>query len=214
MHQLLLFDPMELFDPAEVAQLKERLDARPAEFDRFFRRYAPGLVGFLVVQGASIADANEIAQESMIEAYRDWTAIAYPASWIRVVASRKLRHRLKLAARESSLDLLLAGNEDQRLLSSGDEFTAEESLEAMLTNLDLHRFLQRLPQRQRQILAWTMQGYTPKEIADILHLSPEGVRSSLHKARDTLRPLVAAEGVYRRPTPAPRKTVSRRRRGR
>ncbi|MFE3222875.1 RNA polymerase sigma factor [Nocardia sp. NPDC059228] len=196
--QLSLFDSTELLGPIELAQYRERLATRHAEFEQFFRRCAPGLVGFLVMQGASTADANEIVQESMIEAFRDWTAITYPASWIRVVIIRKLRHRMRLAARESSLDLLLAGNEDQRLLSSGDEFTAEESLEAMLTKLDLNRFLQRLPQRQRQILAWTAQGYTPTEIASFLHISPEGVRSSLHKARNTLRPLVETEGVYRR----------------
>ncbi|GGR46147.1 sigma factor-like helix-turn-helix DNA-binding protein [Streptomyces netropsis] len=43
-----------------------------------------------------------------------------------------------------------------------------------------------LPYRQRQILAWTLSGYTPSEIAQQLELTPEAVRASLKKARRTL----------------------------
>jgi DNA-directed RNA polymerase specialized sigma24 family protein len=43
--------------------------------------------------------------------------------------------------------------------------------------------LKSLPPRQRQVLAWTLAGYTPSDIADQLGLPAETVRGNLAKAR-------------------------------
>ncbi|WP_411156985.1 sigma factor-like helix-turn-helix DNA-binding protein [Nocardia cyriacigeorgica] len=43
--------------------------------------------------------------------------------------------------------------------------------------------LQTLPSRQRQVMAWTLAEYKPAEIAEILRITPEAVRSNLRKAR-------------------------------
>ena len=54
--------------------------------------------------------------------------------------------------------------------------------------------LRRLPPRQRQIMAWVYDGYTPKEIADLLGMEPNAVRASLHKAREALKACLEQEG--------------------
>ena len=54
--------------------------------------------------------------------------------------------------------------------------------------------LRLLPYRQRQVLAWVYDGYTPAEIATILNLDSGTVRASLHKARETLKPYLTREG--------------------
>ena len=51
----------------------------------------------------------------------------------------------------------------------------------------IQALIDRLPLRQRQIMALTYDGATPSEIAEIFGSTPEAVRSRLHKARITLR---------------------------
>jgi RNA polymerase sigma-70 factor (ECF subfamily) len=48
---------------------------------------------------------------------------------------------------------------------------------------DYTRVLSSLPSRQRQVIAWTMEGYKPAEIAEQLHIDPQTVRSNLRNAR-------------------------------
>ncbi|MFF4402264.1 sigma factor-like helix-turn-helix DNA-binding protein [Streptomyces sp. NPDC001480] len=53
------------------------------------------------------------------------------------------------------------------------------------TRHDALPLLRRLPPRQRQVLSWTLAGFTPTDIADHLGLSAETVRANLKKARRT-----------------------------
>ncbi|MEW2522402.1 sigma-70 family RNA polymerase sigma factor [Actinacidiphila alni] len=43
--------------------------------------------------------------------------------------------------------------------------------------------LRSLPPRQRQVLAWTLDGYAPAKIAEQLSMTSEAVRAGLKKAR-------------------------------
>ena len=52
-----------------------------------------------------------------------------------------------------------------------------------------------LPLRQRQVMAWTLDGYTPAQIADELQITAEAARSSLKKARRTLATYLREEGM-------------------
>jgi RNA polymerase sigma-70 factor (ECF subfamily) len=44
-----------------------------------------------------------------------------------------------------------------------------------------------LPQRQREVMAWHYDGYSPREIADLLGVPDDAVRSSLYQARKNLK---------------------------
>ncbi|GHB71117.1 hypothetical protein GCM10010331_68680 [Streptomyces xanthochromogenes] len=48
------------------------------------------LVAFLVNQGANVADAADIAQQSMMKAYQRWDEIQHPRPWVFRVASHDL----------------------------------------------------------------------------------------------------------------------------
>lgn len=78
-----------------------------------------------------------------------------------------------------------------------DTETAGSPLLATDTDLDSFEqrhhvlpLLEQLPSRQRQVMAWTYDGCTPTEIAEELKMNPEAVRSSLKKARATLKKLL------------------------
>ncbi|GAA1903240.1 SigE family RNA polymerase sigma factor [Streptomyces sodiiphilus] len=154
----------------------ERRQARLAtdeEFSAFYRADISRLAGFLMWLGAGAATAADIAQETMTKAYRRWPDLENPAAWVRTVASRALVRRIS-DVREHPVGSL---PEPSPLLPHPDSTAQWEEHQETL------RVLRRLPPRQRQVLAWTLDGYTPAEIARELRMTPEAVRANLMKAR-------------------------------
>ncbi len=164
-------------DAAERARVRaaaHRAGVDREEFAAFYRDFMPRLVAFVIRHGAQPADAADIAQETMIEAYRSWPRITSPSAWCFHVAHRKFL-RARTSRYEHPRELLV----EQRSALTPPEVE-------FLGNDTAQRVLARLPGRQRQIMAWIMFGFTPKEIAEELKISPEAVRGSLKKARRAL----------------------------
>nr|WP_305257089.1 sigma factor-like helix-turn-helix DNA-binding protein [Streptomyces sp. NBS 14/10] len=44
-----------------------------------------------------------------------------------------------------------------------------------------------LPVRQREVMAWTLDGYRPQEIAQIIGITPEAARKNLERGRALLK---------------------------
>ena len=146
-----------------------------ASFNAFYRSFTPTLVAFLVWQGASLADAADVAQEAMIQAYQRWPTIRHPQAWTRRVASRAYTRRV------ASIEDLVPS-----LASITPLLPVETDVAAWEQRHDVLRLLAVLPPRQRQVMAWTLDGYTPSEIAKELIMTPESVRTNLVKARRSL----------------------------
>ena len=140
----------------------------------FYREFIADLVAFLVWQGARLADAAELAQEAMVEAHRGWSAIEHPRAWAKRVASRK--YARLIAQTEEPLE---PANLSLLLPSTFDTSDWEERHEVL-------RLLNKLPPRQRQVMAWTYDGYAPAEIAAELNISSDAVRTNLTRARRAL----------------------------
>jgi RNA polymerase sigma factor (sigma-70 family) len=117
----------------------------------------------------------ELAQATMAEAYKYWSTIRMPEAWARRVASRALVR--KTASVEDPVDEII---EPSPLLPPLTNVLAWEQRHEVLRLLGL------LPPRQRQVMAWSLQGFTPAEIAEELQITGEAVRASLKKARTTL----------------------------
>ncbi|MEU2026687.1 sigma-70 family RNA polymerase sigma factor [Streptomyces sp. NPDC016469] len=147
-----------------------------AQFEAFYKEFTPTLVGFLIRQGARLAIATELTQETMIKVFRKWEEIDNPQAWARRVASRELVRYISRA----EADLCEEVPEPSPLLSSPDAAAAWEQQQ------DLLRLLADLPPRQRQIMAWKYDGHSPAEIAEELGISSATVRASLLKARRVL----------------------------
>lgn len=157
-----------------------------AVFAAFYRATMPELVTFLLVQGVPLKDAADLAQDAMILAFRQWSTIHHPRAWIRRVASRLWARRLAEVGPEQ---VMAEVPERPSVLTITDVAEWEER----------HRVLQILDKlkhrpRQRQVLAWSLDGFTPKEIADHLQMTPEAVRSSLSLARRAIAELLDEEG--------------------
>ncbi|MEU4522921.1 sigma-70 family RNA polymerase sigma factor [Amycolatopsis sp. NPDC024027] len=148
---------------------------RDAEFTAFYRATTRQLVAFLIAQGASLADAADITQDTMAKAYQGWHGIEHPRAWTHRVASRTLvRHRLD--ARDTPV---AEPPEPSPLLRATD-------IEHWERQHDIARALNELPPRQQQVMAWTLFGFTPTEIADELCMAPGTARQNLMSARRAL----------------------------
>lgn len=156
-------------------------DETAAAFEVFYRSYAARLVGLLIWQGAEGYLATDLAQDAMRKVWERWSEIRDPWAWVRQTAGRALIRHL-IDDRETTADWVVSP-----LLTSPD---AVAELEARYTVL---RLLKGLPFRQRQVLALTLDGLAPKEIADELDLTPEAVRASLKKARRRTAELLREE---------------------
>ncbi|WBB88168.1 sigma-70 family RNA polymerase sigma factor [Micromonospora sp. WMMC264] len=145
-----------------------------AAYSAFYRTEVKALVNFLLWMGAGLADATDIAQETMIEAYQSWPSILHPRAWTRRVASRRYGRR------RFGQEVAIEPERLSPLLPACADISAWEQRHEVL------RLLAMLPWRQRQVIAWTFDGYRPQEIADELDITPEAVRASLKLARRAL----------------------------
>jgi RNA polymerase sigma factor (sigma-70 family) len=145
------------------------------EFARFYREHIGRLVAYLIYQGAPAHLAADIAQEAMITACRRWNEITSPRAYAWKVAYQAfMRHAL-----DATEEPVAEVPESAAVLPHPEE------AEAWLQKQQVIEVLRALSPRQRQVLALTIDGWTPAEIAGLLGVAPPAVRSSLMKARRT-----------------------------
>ncbi|MEV5527744.1 sigma-70 family RNA polymerase sigma factor [Streptomyces prunicolor] len=144
------------------------------EFSAFYRENIRPLVGFLINHGAAVHVAADIAQEIMTDAYRNWERITYPKAWVHKAASRALVR--KVASAEEPVDEV---PEPSSLVPRPDAIAEWEARHDALP------LLRSLPIKQGQVMAWTLAGFTPTDIADHLGQRAENVRANLKNARRT-----------------------------
>jgi RNA polymerase sigma-70 factor (ECF subfamily) len=142
-------------------------------YSRFYRVYIKRLTTYLVYQGASVHLAAELAQETMTKAYLKWPTITWPRPWAYTVAYKAfIRHATRVVERPVE-----EVPEPTPVLPRPDE------AEAWVQEQVIVEVLRALPPRQRQVLALTLDGWKPAQIAEMLRIDDAAVRSSLLKAR-------------------------------
>ncbi|MGW6444043.1 hypothetical protein [Lentzea sp. NPDC055074] len=108
------------------------------------------------VAGARVTEAVDVAREAMTGAYQHWSTIEQPRAWARRVASREWARRCF----QSHQDLVDQVPEPCAVMRLDADVDAWEQRQKVLALLEL------LHARQRQIMAWKLDGYTPAEIAE------------------------------------------------
>jgi RNA polymerase sigma factor (sigma-70 family) len=170
---------------AAAAEVPSLTDEQAEAFSVFYRAQIIKVAAFLRFQGASWPEAADASQEAMTRAYQRWNTLNNPAAWVRKVATREfIRRRVR-----SSDDLVEDVPEPVTSLLRDD--VPEASAGYQEEEKQVQRLLALLPPRQRQVMAWTYDGYTPSEIAEQLStpehpVTSEAVRASLKLARRAL----------------------------
>ncbi len=159
---------------------------RTDAFSELFARYRQAVFGFFCRRMADRAQAEELTQETFIallRAQERYEATALFRTYLYAVAYKILRaHRRKAAFRA-----FFSGN------AEGREPSAESGLDA---GIALREAVGKLDAMDREILLLReFEELSYPEIASVLHLPVNTVRSRLFRARQALRELLTAPAV-------------------
>ncbi len=181
-------------DDAELLT-KIRAD-EPGAFEAFVDRFGDRIYGFGVRMCGEREDARDVAQDTLLQAYRSLKKLKHPEalkSWVfRVVSNACLMKRRKgnyQTNREISLDDLMPGEGEDfssRIpdpgLGAEEELVRSETREAVRAAIDL------LPPHYRMVLMLRdMEHFSTRETAEILDLPQSTVKMRLHRARLMVR---------------------------
>ncbi|MCC7123834.1 MAG: sigma-70 family RNA polymerase sigma factor [Acidobacteria bacterium] len=174
-------------------------------------RYQPHVYRFGLRMCGNAEDAGDVTQESlfaMARSVRSFRGESSISTWLYTIARRfcmRKRRRSRFApAREESLDA--PGAEAALALADRspdpEQTTANEQLAAALT-----RAIDALDPAQREVLVLRdVEGLTAPEVAAILDISVDAVKSRLHRGRVAVRTALAPT-LDRSSLPAPRESV-------
>jgi len=154
-------------------------------FPAFYRREYPNMVAIAAAVSGNRAVAEDLAQEAMLRAHRDWSRISTyerPGAW-----ARRVTINLSLSA------VKRASAEMRRILRVADPCTLPEPEPA-----DDHvwKAVAKLPGKQRAAIALHYLEDRPiEEIAEILEVSNATARVHLHRGRQALADTLGPEEV-------------------
>ncbi len=143
-------------------------------------------------------DAADIAQESLVKAFRKLSSYRFAASfrsWLLQVTRNTFRDRMRSNHQQRFKMRRLA----ERTVPAAAA-DPEQVLAAKQTSAQLHGALARLePQFREVVVLFDLQGFAYREIAEICGVPMGTVKSRLRRGRDGLRRVLVADGVIGRP---------------
>lgn len=166
------------------------------DFDDIFQRFYPRIVAFYVRRGVAMEESRDLAQETFLrvhrgrDQFRGETALE---SWLFAIAANVWRNALrdraasKRAAHLVSLEESLEHDSDLTQARMSGEVPLIDYIEKERLVI-LRRELNGLPAQMRHCL-WlrTEQQLKYREIAKILQISIQTVKSTLFQARERLK---------------------------
>jgi RNA polymerase sigma-70 factor (ECF subfamily) len=182
--------------PSDDELLAAARQGDAAALETLLVRYQPHLYRFGLRMCGNVEDAGDVAQESLISmarSVRGFRGDASVSSWLYTIARRfciKKRRRSKFApTREESLDEP-ATDVARHLADPGPTPERAETNSQLATALT--PAIDALEPSQREVLVLRdVEGLSAPEVARILGMSVEAVKSRLHRARVAIREALA-----------------------
>lgn len=152
-----------------------------AAFRSLFVRHNAAVLKFVVRQvDGDLAQAEDVVQDSWLRALKRVDRFRWESSfrsWLIGIALNRIRD--------------LARKRKRRQLQAFQEWSVSFKPEDVPGRLDLERAIWQLPDRARKVLLHHVDGFTHREIGNLLGI-PEGTsKSDLHRARGAVRTLVS-----------------------
>lgn len=146
-----------------------------------YRQERPLLIRFLLRQGASFDEAQDAVHTAFLCWSQSRSTVRSPRAWLRTVAWRSyLRQAVRVEVPEEEVV-------ERCDRMRPDWRTPLEAAELGEQHRHVLALLLRLPARQRGVMAWHLDGFSTKEIAEALGMREDAVRQNLARARRTLR---------------------------
>ena len=169
--------------------------ADQADFERDAMQYAPQLYSAALRMTRNPADAEDVVQETFLKAYRAYDSFEEGTNlkaWLyRILTNTYINKYRKQQRRPSEVEL----GELQDLYlyrrlgeSSGASYSAEKEALDQFVDTDIIEALESLPESFRMpVVLADVDGFSYKEIADILDIPIGTVMSRLHRGRKALQ---------------------------
>ena len=178
-------------DPNEDAiqrWVREATDGNENAFEKLVETFAHRLQVTVYRMVLNWDDARDVAQESFVQAYRSlgrYRPTAKFQSWLFTIASRKA---LDLLRRKSHRPVELPGGMQSKGGAAAEQGVEDRTVQRGELLRAIEAAVCELPPEQRT--AFTLaeyEGWSQRQIADMLGISTKGVEMHLYRARATLR---------------------------
>ena len=153
-------------------------------FHKLYRRCTPRIYMLaLRILGGKNLDAEEAVQETWLRAIQGLPQFRWQSTfetWLYSITIRSCQEILRKHKKQS--------------LVSDTEITPSLSTQGKIDTTDLERAISQLPDGYRQVLVlFDIEGYTHKEIAELLNIEPGTSKSQLFNARRKVRHFLQLE---------------------
>ena len=154
------------------------LTTRPAprgDFDELCLTHAPRLLAHLRRRTRSAQDAEDVCQETLARAWRDWDAVSAlgcPPAWLFVVANRLLIDGWRRRAAADSRTAV--PGEDRRTLDHCDALVVRQAVAGLP------------PDVRAAVVLYYFEDWTISRIAAHAGVGNETIKSRLHRGRAAL----------------------------
>lgn len=166
---------------------EEKLIKRCLENDanaqaELYRCFAPKMFGICLRFTRNKMEAEDVLQDGFIKVFtylKDFKNEGSLEGWIRrTMINTAINYYKKMLKKMNEMDI------DQTDIPAADEETAVDRM----SNDELLKLVQELPDGYRMVFNLSViEGYTHKEIADILNISENTSKSQLSRARSVLQ---------------------------
>jgi RNA polymerase sigma-70 factor (ECF subfamily) len=171
------------------------LMAEQANFERDAMQYAPQLYSAALRMTRNPSDAEDVVQETFLKAYRAYHTFKEGTNlkaWLyRILTNTYINRYRKQQRRPSEVEL--GDLQDFYLYrrlgeETGAEPSAEDSVLDQIVDTDVKEALESLPEHFRlPVLLADVEGFSYKEIAQIIDIPIGTVMSRLHRGRKALQ---------------------------
>lgn len=159
------------------------------------RAHGPGLRAFLASQLFHLDEVDDLAQETLITAYRKLNTFRRHedfGAWLRGIARNKLLQHFERHSRRSTLMETFRQQSAALLATELEDAAARthsEHLQAMLTCIS------KLPNKMRQVVRSTLEGGKPASLAAELEMSTGAIYQLQYRAMKLLRDCITQEAA-------------------
>jgi len=147
-----------------------------------YRRYARAMYNLCRIYESDRENAKDILQEAFIKIFRNIGSFDSTGS---------LKGWMKKIITNTAIDHYRKNNKETQLIpieNIVDPCSNEESIASILNTKDIFSQVNRLPHGARMIFnLYAIEGYSHKEIADLLHISEGTSKSQINRAKQLLQ---------------------------
>lgn len=189
---------VNIISPSSImyGQLKKMLD-KPTQFEAIVTEYQRDLVNFHYRFTNNRMEAEDLAQDTFIKAYKKFHTLQNPGklkSWLFQIARNTV---IDFFRKNKNREVAVKG---QIMENFAQTTTADfqEKMSSLEVSKELERCIDRLVKEDRAIIKLLYyDGFSYKEISELLNINQNTLKSRLHRARKILLEAIQANPALR-----------------